>query len=150
MTTIKFFVPGAPAPQGSKRHIGAGRMIEMSKNVGPWRERIAITAHNAMTEHGLTLIGGPTAITIEFILPRPKSAPKSWTPDAIKRPDIDKLARAVLDAITRIVICDDAQITDLQAYKRIAGTDETPGAHIEIIALPTAARLAQEARQCRR
>jgi crossover junction endodeoxyribonuclease RusA len=137
MTTIKFFVPGTPAPQGSKRHIGAGRMIEMSKNVGPWRERIAIAAHNAMK--GAPLFPGPIAIFIEFILPRPKSAPKSYTPDAVKRPDADKLLRAAFDAITGTMICDDAQIIELHATKRLAHVGETPGAAFEVIALETAA-----------
>jgi crossover junction endodeoxyribonuclease RusA len=116
-------------------------MIEMSKNVGPWRERIALAAHNAMK--GQPLFPGPTAIFINLVLPRPKSAPKTYTPDATKRPDIDKLARACLDAITGVIIADDAQIIELQATKRLADIGETPGAALEIIALnPTTARSA--------
>jgi crossover junction endodeoxyribonuclease RusA len=138
-TRIKFFVPGIPAPQGSKRALGPGRMIEMSKNVGPWRERIALAAHNAMK--GQPLFPGPAAIFIEVVLPRPKSTPKSYTPAAIKRPDIDKLARACLDAITGVIIADDAQITELHATKRLAHIGETPGAALEIITFdPTTAR----------
>src|ERR1700676_3259288 len=37
---MKITVRGIPAPQGSKRHVGGGRMIEMSKAVGPWREAV--------------------------------------------------------------------------------------------------------------
>jgi Holliday junction resolvase RusA-like endonuclease len=33
-------VHGNPAPQGSKRHVGGGVMVEMSKAVKPWREAI--------------------------------------------------------------------------------------------------------------
>jgi crossover junction endodeoxyribonuclease RusA len=143
LTTIKFFIPGTPAPQGSKRALGPGRMIEMSKNVGPWRERIAIQAHNAM--NGQPLMPGPIAVFVEFILPRPKSAPKSYTPNAVKRPDIDKLCRAILDAITGTMIWDDAQIIELHATKRLAHLGETPGAAIDVIALETAAaELAQK------
>lgn len=134
--TITFFIPGTPAPQGSKRALGPGRMIESSKNVGAWRERIAITAHNAMQQVGGQLIAGPIAIYIDLVLPRPKSAPKSYTPPAIKRPDVDKLARACLDAITGTVVRDDAQIIDLHATKRLAGIGEPPGATLEIIELP--------------
>jgi crossover junction endodeoxyribonuclease RusA len=33
-------INGIPAPQGSKRHVGNGVMIESSKAVGPWREAV--------------------------------------------------------------------------------------------------------------
>ena len=35
-----FFVLGEPAPQGSKRHVGHGILLEQSKKVKPWREAI--------------------------------------------------------------------------------------------------------------
>ena len=35
---IEIKVIGLPAPQGSKRHVGHGVMIESSNNVKPWRE----------------------------------------------------------------------------------------------------------------
>jgi crossover junction endodeoxyribonuclease RusA len=34
-TTIVFTVPGKPAPQGSKRHVGRGIMVESSNHVAP-------------------------------------------------------------------------------------------------------------------
>jgi hypothetical protein len=40
MTLLRVDVYGLPAPQGSKRHVGGGRMIEASKKVGPWREAV--------------------------------------------------------------------------------------------------------------
>lgn len=123
---IEFFVPGAPAPQGSKKHVGRGILIESSKAVGPWRERVALAAH-AHTERLLT---GPVGVRLHFVLPRPKSARKG-VEITIKRPDVDKLARACLDALTDVVIHDDAQVVDLHATKRLALTD-LPGVHIEI------------------
>jgi crossover junction endodeoxyribonuclease RusA len=69
---IAFFVPGKPAPQGSKRHVGRGIMVESSRDVGPWRERVALVAHNAMA--GRDLLDGAVAVRLEFTLPRPKSA----------------------------------------------------------------------------
>ena len=39
MTT--FHITGiTPAPQGSKRHVGNGRMVESSAKVKPWREAV--------------------------------------------------------------------------------------------------------------
>ncbi len=69
--------------------------------------------------------------TLEFRMPRPKSTPKA-TPAAVKRPDLDKLARAVLDAITGTVLVDDSQVVDLSASKRLAEVGESPGALISV------------------
>jgi crossover junction endodeoxyribonuclease RusA len=130
MTAIEFHVPGKPAPQGSKRHVGRGILVESSKEVGPWRERVALCASNAMC--GRSLLDGAVRVRLELTLPRPKSAPKRSTPPAVKRPDVDKLARAILDAITGIIVRDDSQIVDLHATKRLAELGETPGVAITV------------------
>ncbi len=127
---VEFFVPGKPAPQGSKRHVGHGIMVESSRELGPWRERVALAAHAAMA--GSELLAGPVTLALGFVLPRPKSTPKRRTPAATKRPDVDKLARAVLDAVTGVLIVDDSQIVDLHARKRLAELGEVPGVHIRI------------------
>ncbi|UCZ89050.1 RusA family crossover junction endodeoxyribonuclease [Gordonia sp. WA4-43] len=126
MSARTVFVAGAPAPQGSKRHVGRGVLIESSKAVGPWRERIAVAAHS----HARGLLSGPVALTLDFVMPRPKSAPKRSTPPAVKRPDIDKLARAVLDALTDVWLADDSQVVSLHATKRIAEIGEAAGVRI--------------------
>lgn len=129
-TKRSVFVPGAPAPQGSKafKGIRGGKaiLIESSKAVGPWRERIALTAHS----HAAGLLPPPVSVGLEFVMPRPKSAPKRSTPAAIKRPDIDKLARAVLDALTGVWLEDDSHVVCLRATKRIALPGELPGVAI--------------------
>lgn len=125
------FVPGPPAPQGSKRHVGKGRMVESSKAVGPWRERVALAVH----EYGWPVLTGPVRVHLRFVMPRPASTPKRSTPPATKRPDLDKLARAILDAITGICIADDSLVIDLHARKRLAEIGETPGVHIELVDL---------------
>jgi crossover junction endodeoxyribonuclease RusA len=134
VTPITFVVPGKPAPQGSKAfkgfRNGRGVMVESSKDVGAWRERVALSAHNAMC--GRSLLAGPITLGLDFVLPRPKSAPKRSTPHAIKRPDVDKLARACLDAITGIIVGDDSQIVDLHATKRLAELGETAGVRIKV------------------
>ena len=128
---IEFFTPGKPAPQGSKRHVGRGIMVESSRDVGAWRERIAIAAHNTMRSTGWGIVSGPVTVTLGFILPRPKNAPKV-TPAAMKRPDLDKLVRAVLDAVTGVVIADDSQVVALHATKIVAAVDDSPGVHTRI------------------
>lgn len=130
--TVSFFVPGAPAPQGSKRHVGRGILVESSKALGPWRERVAIIAHQAMRAAGAEPYAGAVAVDLAFVMPRPKSAPKTKTPAAIKRPDLDKLARACFDAITNICYADDSQVVELRAKKRIALPGENPGCEIVV------------------
>ena len=135
---IEFFVPGDPAPQGSKkampiRNRATGKIIkinqvESSAKVGPWRERVAIAAHQAMS--GRALFDGPLSVVLNFVLPRPKSAPKRSTPPATKRPDLDKLERAVLDALTGVCFSDDSHVVSLIGHKRIAEIGETAGVHI--------------------
>ena len=122
---IEFFVPGKPAPQGSKKHVGRGILVEASKELGPWRERVALAAAG----HAKELIQKPeeVIVTLGFVLPRPASAPKTKRALASKRPDVDKLARAILDAITDVVIEDDSQVVSLLAIKRIANPGEQPG-----------------------
>lgn len=126
MTTL--WVPGQPAPQGSKRHVGGGRLIESSKYLKPWRNLVAQYAHQAEFE----LAPGPVAVAVSFVLRRPVSAPKTKHIHAIHRPDVDKLIRAILDALTGIAYADDAQVTQLYAGKRLAVVGEAPGALITV------------------
>jgi crossover junction endodeoxyribonuclease RusA len=126
---LDLFVPGRPAPQGSKRHVGGGRMVESSKAVGPWRTMVAW--HAAQVYRGAPL-DGPLRVALVFVMPRPSGTPKRSTPAAIKRPDTDKLSRAVFDALSGVVWRDDSQVVELHAFKRIAGIDEQPGANIRV------------------
>ena len=123
-------VRGTPAPQGSKRHVGNGRMIEVSKAVGPWREAVRSETQQAM--RSLMPAEGPISLFINFYLPRPKTlAKKVFLP--AKRPDIDKLARAVLDGLTEGgAWLDDGQVVRLVAQKNYAGESNPPGCTIEI------------------
>ena len=120
------FIEGRPAPQGSKRHLGNGIMVESSKAVKPWRVDVAWRAREAF----LTPFDGPVKLELEFVMPRPKSTQKKSTQSAIKRPDLDKLVRAVMDAITGVVVTDDSQVVHLVATKRIAEIGEGPGLYL--------------------
>ena len=131
---LDFFVDGKPAPQGSKRHVGGGRMIESSKALPAWRQRIEDVAAKAVAESAcwpwLPVEAHPVAVELWFVMPRPLRL-KTTVPH-IRRPDVDKLARAVLDGITGIVLTDDSLVTELLARKRTAEPDETPGVHIRV------------------
>ena len=137
--TLSVFVPGEPATQGSMRYVGhsnAGRAILTSdnKHVKPWRSDVRSAL---IDDHGQpkARFDGPVHIDLEFILPRPKSAPKRKTPsaDRSRMSDIDKLERAILDAVTSAGVWrDDAQVTSVSKIKRIAEIGETPGCRMSL------------------
>lgn len=132
---LSVWVAGRPAAQGSKKHIGGGRMVEQSKYVKPWREQIV----SAFLEQPYAVrkmwpILGEVHVRLTFVMPRPVSTPRRSTPPAVKKPDLDKLARAAFDAITTSQAWkDDSQATRLVATKRIAGIGESPGVRIDIV-----------------
>lgn len=136
MSTWDLHVLGTPAPQGSKRHVGRGILVESSKKVGPWREAVVAAA----ITHDISGINIDTAVDIDitFWFARPKShfATKGLRVSApiwpAVKPDIDKVVRSTLDALVQAdILRDDALVTALAARKRYAdGT--SPGAHIRI------------------
>jgi crossover junction endodeoxyribonuclease RusA len=129
---VRITVAGIPAPQGSKRHVGGGRMVEQSRAVGPWREAIRAETQRAMSNDWNTIKTWPVTIQIVFRLPRPKSAPASVIWPA-KRPDVDKLARAVLDGLVAGgAIADDCLVVYLSAKKTFASETRGPGCDVTI------------------
>ncbi|MBC3186381.1 RusA family crossover junction endodeoxyribonuclease [Corynebacterium sp. zg-331] len=134
MTRIKLFVPGLPAPQGSKRHVGGGRLVESSKNVKSWRSTIARTAREHITQP----LEGPIELHVDFHMPRPKNWGCKRNDPMIQRPDLDKLLRAVDDALTGVAFRDDSQVTRLIGHKHRALHNAPTGALITIYTLKEA------------
>ncbi len=137
---ITFTVQGMePATQGSKRSVGNGIMLETNKRLKPWRLLIS----DAALSSGFPLTTYPVSVSITFRFLRPKShynksglSPKA--PGLLtskQKGDIDKLSRAVLDALTGTLLHDDSQVVQLAAHKRYTTANERPGALITIIPL---------------
>ena len=131
---LEFFVIGIPRPQGSKTgFIRNGRvvLVEASKQLPEWRSEVALTAKEAMLTHGAWYkTERPVRVEVVFYLPRPKTVKREYPSVA---PDVDKCARAVLDALTAAgVYVDDAQVVDLVALKRYR---EFPGASVSVTEL---------------
>ena len=118
-----FWADGTPAPQGSKKHVGRGRLVEVSKKIKPWRADVERAVKQAKPAEMLPL-DGPLLRSVEFWLPRPKTHPKTKVSLPVGPPDVDKLARGALDPLTQNgVIHDDSRIIDLFVCKRFVPTD---------------------------
>lgn len=127
MTRIEFRVYGEPAPQGSKRHVGGGRMIESSKKLPAWRKAVTDAARTVAPKQPLDC---PVSVQATFWVPKPQK-PRFNTPAV--PPDTDKLCRAVGDALEQAgVLKNDARITHWNAHKHYADQHNPPGAHITI------------------
>ena len=124
MRSMAFQVFGDPVPQGSKRaFVVKNRAVVVDDNkatLRSWRSQVVDAARAELNGEGPEL--GPVRVTLMFFLRQPKR-PKAPVP--ITKPDVDKLARAVLDGMTDAgVIRDDSQVTTLTARKRY--TTEAP------------------------
>lgn len=135
-------VYGLPAPQGSKRHVGNGRMIESNqKTLNTWREDVKLAALRAL-EDAPSWQRQLVALTahMTFTLPRLKSHYRSGKFAHLLRddapvfqsakPDLDKLIRSTGDALTAAgVYADDARVVQVFARKCYpSSTGNPPGA----------------------
>lgn len=70
---------------------------------------------------------GPLRLQLTFVMPCPKSAPRSLKdrlgmyPPHVKRPDLDNLEKLVLDACNGVFWIDDAQVFDV-SKRKVYGT----------------------------
>lgn len=138
MTTLaSFFAHGRPAPQGSKRHVGKGIMVESSKKVAPWRE--AVKQAFLASGQTATRYEGAVVASVSFLFQKPKSAPKSRRvyPSTRGTGDIEKLLRSTFDALVDVgVLRDDSQIVRLSdVTKDYASDGQALGALIIITSI---------------
>lgn len=150
-TSLTVDVVGDPVQQGSKTAglAGNGRPYlrdSNAKKLKPWRAEMAGCITAAMAEQRWTTLDAPAEVLITFHLPRPaahfgsgrnsgvlKDSAPAWKSTM---PDIDKLTRAVLDAITTSqALRDDARVARLVVEKRYAVN--ATGARIVITPLIT-------------
>jgi len=125
--SVAFTVRGAPVAQGSPRAFIAGGKARVvsgatgrgshGRSLADWRASIATEARAAMSN--LPSFGGPVRVEARFVLSRPpshlRSDGRTARPSAPRYPrlDLDKLGRALLDALTGVCYDDDSQVTTL-------------------------------------
>lgn len=153
---ITIDVRGIPHPQGSMRThaLPNGKIaVRYPPAVWDWRRQVQAAVSNHMVNDVGELtthpIPGPVEVHMGFDLPRPAN---HYLPVNSKRsvpqlkllaplwpshkPDLDKLTRAVLDAVTDAGLwADDAQVVSLRAAKRYVTNQ--PGVRIRVREMPT-------------
>jgi len=141
-TAAEFTVVGDPVPQGSMRAFykaGMKRPVVTSENPAtrPWKDAVTFAAHQARRFTATE----PVAVSLGFHVRRPAghSGKRGLLPSAPtypgKKPDLDKLVRAVLDSLVEAqVIADDALVVILRVTKLYAGSDgdTAPGVHVRV------------------
>lgn len=129
-----FVVEGDAIAQGSKRAIAKGVTVDDAPELKAWREKIALVARSAGWRQP---IDGPVALGLLFVRERPAShylrtkrarAYRVLRTDAPAFPavprDLDKLQRAVFDALTGVCWTDDSRVViarPLKLYGPLAG-----------------------------
>lgn len=139
----EFFVPGLPVGKGSLRAFtrkGGGVGVEEGNadKVRPWMSAITLAARDA----GLVAVKDAIVLELAFYMPRPKGHYFTGKragivrPDAPSvptgKPDIDKLERAVLDALTGVAYVDDSQVVEIRRATKRYARAEGPGIRIGV------------------
>lgn len=133
--SITATVYGTPVPQGSLNHNRQGRVYQKPELL-IWRQTIAQVMQIHAMQAGWRLpLDEPVEIGLTFYLPPP--ARPRWDVPAVK-PDIDKLCRAVLDALApgkgRGILAEDSRVIALDPAprKHYATRARRPGVQITI------------------
>lgn len=146
MKELQFFVPGIPAPGGSKKafvnvHTGRAVIVDDAKRNKDWRATVALAAEKAMKDAGIDApLDCPLEVRMVFYMPRPKGHFRTGKRSALirpsfvaavpaKKPDVLKLARSTEDAMKAIVWDDDCQTVVLKLFKHYGAN---PGCNITV------------------
>lgn len=141
MDSFRFFVPGEPITEGSMRTFKSGQRTVVTHDRGPeldaWRIKVRRAAEDAaQAAYWEPRYDGPVEVWAEFRLPRPKSVPPSKRPLPFVKPDLDKLQRAVGDALAPYkqpgVLRDDSRIVGWSAVKRYADDTHPAGVMVRV------------------
>ena len=126
-------VAGVPVGQGNMKAYSVGGKSRVTHKNGTqldtWRRTITDAVHRQLGEE-IELMTGPLWISAAFRLPRPKKIPKEnkGMPINTRSGDLDHYLRAIGDAITGILIDDDARIVHVKDLTKVYANEKTqPG-----------------------
>ena len=129
---IHFKIDGRPQPQGRPRAVrmGAGvRMYDPPKSKA-YKQMVSAKVRSYMKINGIQTITDPIAVHLNFYFTPPKSYSKKriLAIEAkeelfTKKPDLDNLAKSILDSCNNLLFKDDSQIVGLTIAKHYGHED---------------------------
>jgi Holliday junction resolvase RusA-like endonuclease len=137
-------VQGRPQPQGSKT-VRRGRALEANPHSRSWRELVATTARRTAETEGFKTCTGPVVIQAVFRFAGPASGQplRRTFPYTSATPDVDKLLRAVLDALQGAdVLLNDCQVVASTGLKKYVNSAEEEGVTLQVHMVTSLAELA--------
>ena len=129
-----FTVPGNPKGQARPRFVRMQKFVRAydPKDAVDYKARIATFALQA----GVKTIMCPAFLAITAYVKRPKRLDRARDPQgafaAPCKPDVDNIAKAVMDALNGISWPDDVSVTALYVTKRYVARGEMPRLVVEI------------------
>jgi len=113
-----FEVPGPFATKGSTFSFKDRRGIVRTKTDSKHGKTFATAVQWAARRAGVTMIAKGRGVTLQVVygFVRPKGKDRARV-DPCVRPDVDKLVRALLDALTGVAYHDDGQVVALSVRK---------------------------------
>lgn len=137
---LRLVVRGEPAPKGSMKCVGRGGRHQLvpddkTGRLKPWVERLTAAARSGADrlQGSVAPAQQPVGVQATFYVTRPASSRRPMP--SVRGADLDKLARALLDALqSGGVVVDDAQVCDLWLSKRYADAAHPEG--VELRAWP--------------
>lgn len=121
---LHFYVEGNPVGKGRPRFRRTKNFVQTytDSKTAAWEEKVKSAAKQAMGD--TPPLEGPVSVYGYFGLPVPASHSKKRTTACLegreapsKKPDLDNMAKAVLDAMNGVVFKDDSQIINLHLKK---------------------------------
>lgn len=138
MGPVKFTVPGQPKGKARARTVrrGGGKSFSYTPEGTVLYENLIKTCYLQDAGHVLFNDGQPLAVSITAFYEVPKSYSKKKKQEMLdgqlyptKKPDIDNIAKCVLDALNKLAYRDDTQVVRLHTEKHYA---EIPRVEVEI------------------
>ena len=136
MNAIEITIPGLPVSQPRQRHaIIAGRTVNYTPSNHPVQSFKAVCKLVASQKLPKPL-AGPVEVEIAFYFQRPSNKTWKTRPMPLEakttKPDLDNLAKAVMDSLNGVAWIDDAQVCKIVLSKWIVAGGEPVQSVIKI------------------
>lgn len=133
MTTMNFEIPGEPTGKGRPRYANIRGVVRTytPKKTKDYERHIQQCFRKVYPNYIPS--DGPVSVYIYAVFSVPESLSKAkkqrcYSSELLptKKPDLDNLAKSILDALNGLAYRDDARVTTLTANKRFQNAPEEP------------------------